>query len=139
MLILCITVFWQCLSEIENCAPYFICVIGQVYGDVPRKLPPLSEEMLPWLSEVRWKNKAVTSGVRMSMTEMEVLTATGHEQSQCKDARFYMRDPSFSANKDSSFKDSEDWQKHAMNFLKAKIKRNIEGSQKNDLNRCPWK
>ena len=126
----------RCLSEIDNCVPYFICVIGQVYGDVPRKLPPLSEEMLPWLSEVRWKNKAVTSGVRMSMTEMEVLTATGHEQSQCKDARFYMRDPSFSANKDSSFKDSEDWQKHAMNFLKAKIKRNIEGSQKNDLNRC---
>ena len=130
------TLLDKCLIEIERCAPYFICLLGQVYGDVPRKLPGYSKETHPWLSDFRYFNKAVTFGCRMSITEMEVLSACLVDETYCKHARFFMREPSYTASKDSSFRDIEDWERSAMNNFTKKISRAVELSAENDAKQC---
>ena len=107
-----------------------------MYGDVPKKLPSFAEQLYPWLSEIRWQNQAVVTGCRMSLTEMECLNATIIDDAPCKHARFFLRDQNYTASKDSSFKDGEDWQKHAMNLLCAKIKRAVEVSKTIDTQKC---
>jgi len=127
----------RCLMELDKCIPFLICLLGQVYGEVPSKLPSYAEEMYPFLADPRYANKAVTQGCRMSMTEMEVLSACLLEgqESQCKQARFYMRDPGYTADL-ADFKDKEEWEKFAMEVLMIKIKRAADLSKENDPQNC---
>ncbi len=94
---------------------------AHVYGDVPRKLPGYSKETHPWLSDFRYFNKAVTFGCHMSITEMEVLSACLVDETYCKHARLFIREPSYTASKDSSFRDIEDWERSAMNNFKKSL------------------
>jgi hypothetical protein len=52
-----------CLAEVENCRPFFIGLLGERYGWVPRQVAEELVELQPWLAEHKDK----------SVTELEIL------------------------------------------------------------------
>jgi tetratricopeptide (TPR) repeat protein len=76
-----------CLAEIENCRPYFICLLGERYGWVPDEISPELIEREPWLREHR----------AHSVTELEILHGVLNNPSMASHAFFYFRSPSFVA------------------------------------------
>ena len=52
-----------CLEEIHRCRPYFIGLLGERYGSLPREIPPDLVERQPWLEQHREK----------SITELEII------------------------------------------------------------------
>jgi len=69
-----------CLGEIERCRPYFIGLLGDYYGSVPRMIPaPLMSEY-PWLTE----------DASRSVTEIEMLAVLKSPE-RSKRALFFVR------------------------------------------------
>ena len=52
-----------CLDEIDRCRPFFVGILGQRYGWVPRVLPKLDEKKFGWIQGMTGK----------SITELEIL------------------------------------------------------------------
>jgi hypothetical protein len=52
-----------CLAEIERCRPYFIGLLGERYGWVPKEIPEDLLQAQPWLNEHR----------KESVTALEIL------------------------------------------------------------------
>ncbi len=126
----------RCLTELDSCLPYFICVLGNVYGHVPKKLPWRVSQLYPWLSDNRFQNVRVLQGAHMSLTEMEIVNAVLVDPSLAPHARFYMRDPSYALGRGVQFQDTEEWAKVALNLLKVKIRKTVEVSHKINPAKC---
>ena len=75
-----------CLEEIHRCRPYFIGLLGERYGSLPREIPPDLIERHPWLEQHREK----------SITELEIIHGVLREEKMHGHAYFYFRDPMYS-------------------------------------------
>lgn len=80
-----------CLTEIDNCRPFFICLLGERYGWVPEQIPPALTESMPWLS----------SAQGCSVTEIEILHGALNDSSHRAHAFFYFRDPEYGKDSDT--------------------------------------
>ena len=78
-----------CLDEIRTCRPYFIGMLGERYGRVPREIPMELIEQEPWLKE----------HLEKSVTELEVLHGVLNDPEMADHAYFYFRDPTWVASK----------------------------------------
>ena len=74
-----------CLSEIQNCRPFFIGLIGERYGWVPAEIPPNLIEIEPWLGGYEGH----------SVTDLEILHGVLNNPAMAGHAFFYLRDPAF--------------------------------------------
>jgi tetratricopeptide (TPR) repeat protein len=74
-----------CLEEIRSCRPYFIGVLGERYGWVPRQIPESLIETQPWLRDHRER----------SVTELEILHGVLTDPEMAEHAFFYFRDPAY--------------------------------------------
>jgi hypothetical protein len=74
-----------CLSEIRNCRPFFIGLIGERYGWVPAEIAPNLIEVEPWLGAYGGH----------SVTELEILHGVLHDPAMAGQAFFYLRDPAY--------------------------------------------
>ena len=74
-----------CLAEIDRCRPYFIGLLGERYGWMPREIPTELVEEQPWLAEHRGQ----------SVTELEILHGVLRDPAMANRACFYLRDPSY--------------------------------------------
>lgn len=125
-----ITLMERCLAELDSCLPYFICLLGNVYGIVPTRLPWRVTQLYPWLTDNRYQNPRVSHGARLSLTEMEIINAVLFDPSNSPCALFYFRDASYAVGRGPQFQDNEEWAKVAMNTLKSKIRKTVEMSEK---------
>jgi tetratricopeptide (TPR) repeat protein len=78
-----------CLEEIEKCRPYFIGLLGERYGWVPKEaeIPTALFETQPWLSE----------HLHQSVTALEIFHGVLGNPEMDKHAFFYFRDPAYAA------------------------------------------
>jgi tetratricopeptide (TPR) repeat protein len=78
-----------CLQEIEKCRPYFIGLLGERYGWVPKEteIPAVLFETQPWLRE----------HLHQSVTALEVFHGVLGNPEMNKHAFFYFRDPAYAA------------------------------------------
>jgi tetratricopeptide (TPR) repeat protein len=74
-----------CLEEIRRCRPYFIGLLGERYGSVPKQIPADLLETQPWL-------RAETA---CSVTELEILHGVLRDPQMNGPAFFYFRDPTY--------------------------------------------
>lgn len=74
-----------CLAEIARCRPYFIGLLGERYGWVPRDIPRELVEQESWLEAHR----------DQSVTEMEIRHGVLNNSDMTEHAFFYLRDPAW--------------------------------------------
>ncbi|PKN87602.1 MAG: hypothetical protein CVU46_03995 [Chloroflexi bacterium HGW-Chloroflexi-8] len=74
-----------CLQEIRNCRPFFIGILGQRYGWIPKQIPIELLEQEGWLGEHE----------QHSITELEILHGVLNDPNMRKTAFFYFRDPTY--------------------------------------------
>ena len=79
-----------CLRRIDDCRPFFICLLGQRYGWIPRRQDVAAE------TSGAYPHIADALGAA-SVTEMEIQHSTVAGK-HVSDAFFYLRDPSYLAN-----------------------------------------
>lgn len=80
-----------CLSEIDGCRPFFLCILGSRYGWVPDELAP--EEM--------YRFRGLQAETHLSITHLEIQHAAlgplsridGTRKPVCEQVFFYFRDP----------------------------------------------
>eukprot|EP01105_Mastigella_eilhardi_P008303 TRINITY_DN2021_c4_g2_i1.p1 TRINITY_DN2021_c4_g2~~TRINITY_DN2021_c4_g2_i1.p1 ORF type:complete len:1404 (-),score=366.79 TRINITY_DN2021_c4_g2_i1:51-4172(-) len=108
----------MCLTEIDNCRPFFIGLLGNRYGWVPDKYE------LPDLPQFEWVKKVSRGN---SVTHMEVLHGCLNAPDKCR-AAFYFRDSTFMNNVPSELlKDFESENDHAAEHLK-RLKQHIKAA-----------
>ena len=76
-----------CLAEVNNCRPFFIGLLGERYGWVPRA-DEISAGLIadqPWLAE----------HMDHSVTELEILHGVLNDPAMAKRTFFYFRDPRY--------------------------------------------
>ncbi|QDT89933.1 tetratricopeptide repeat protein [Gimesia algae] len=71
-----------CLQQIDHCRPYFIGLLGERYGWVPRSLPSEATAKYEWLKERE----------SHSITELEVLHGVLNHPEMDRHSLFYFRD-----------------------------------------------
>ena len=76
-----------CLEEIKRCRPYFIGLLGERYGWVPKTIPLDVIDREPWLAEHVYGKKSVT--------ELEILHGVLRSPDMAEHAFFYFRDPDY--------------------------------------------
>jgi nephrocystin-3 len=74
-----------CLSEIENCRPYFIGILSERYGWVPENIGSDLMSTNSWIEGYRDR----------SVTELEILYGVLENKAMESRAFFYFRDPSY--------------------------------------------
>ena len=74
-----------CLSEIERCRPFFICMLGERYGWVPTNIPEDLITHQPWLAEHQ----------QQSVTALEIIHGVLRHRGKIENALFYFRDPKY--------------------------------------------
>jgi nephrocystin-3 len=76
-----------CLEEIQRCRPYFIGLLGERYGWVPKpaSIPADLLQAQPWLQE----------HLNHSVTELEIIHGVLREPDMHGHAFFYFRDPGY--------------------------------------------
>jgi WD40 repeat protein len=79
-----------CLRRIDDCRPFFICLLGQRYGWIPRRQDVAAE------TSGAYPHVAGALGAA-SVTEMEIQHSTVAGK-HVSDAFFYLRDPSYLAD-----------------------------------------
>ena len=72
-----------CLSQIDECRPFFVGLLGDRYGWVPNPAPARSMERWPWLADVGGR----------SMTELEMRYGALNGSPSSTHACFYFRRP----------------------------------------------
>jgi len=83
--------FTKCLSTVslgigrKNCRPYFVGILGERYGWVPREISEDLIQAQPWLREHVQQGKSVT--------ELEILHGVLNDPQMATHAFFYFRDP----------------------------------------------
>jgi len=76
-----------CLDEIKRCRPYFICLLGERYGWIPKEFPADLVEREKWLKNYK--------DSKVSVTELEILHGVLNNKEIAKQAFFYFRDPNY--------------------------------------------
>ena len=74
-----------CLAEIRNCRPYFIGLLGELYGWVPESIDSELVAREPWLE--RYPDRSVT--------ELEIVHAVLADPAKAEHSFFYLRDPAY--------------------------------------------
>jgi nephrocystin-3 len=74
-----------CLAEIERCRPYFIGILGERYGWVPKEIDQKVLESQPWLEE----------HLEHSITELEIIHGVLNNPAIADRSIFYFRDPAY--------------------------------------------
>lgn len=74
-----------CLDEIERSRPFFIGLLGERYGFIPRNLPEDAEFAHPWLRDY----------ANHSLTALEIIHGVLRNPEMSKRSFFYFRDPVF--------------------------------------------
>lgn len=107
-----------CLEEIRGCRPYFIGILGDRYGWIPKEISQDLVEREPWLEEHKKK----------SVTELEILHGVLNDPEMAGRAFFYFRDPeyieSLPENVRDEFRETADQGKVKL----AELKDSIRGS-----------
>jgi tetratricopeptide (TPR) repeat protein len=75
-----------CLTEVANCHPFFVCLIGERYGEILGEIPAELLQSEPWLKDYP----------RKSITELEILHGALNPELKSGHAFFYMRSPGHS-------------------------------------------
>ena len=108
-----------CLSEIDNCRPYFVGILGERYGWVP-EVESIPQELLrvqPWLEEHQ----------KCSVTELEILHGVLNSPEMLEKSYFYFRDPGYlqevHPDQRSDFESENSESAEKLRKLKDKIKR----------------
>ena len=112
-----------CLSEIDRCQPYFLCMLGERYGwsqpedHSDKLLYKTFDEALfsfPWIDQYRDR----------SITELEIRHAALNHQElyYLPEVHFYFRNESFSNSKENYFKSENEPSKLRLDSLKEEIK-----------------
>ena len=99
-----------CLQEIHECRPYFICMLGERYGHIPKEIPPELIVQEPWLEEHKEK----------SVTELEVLHGVLNNPEMADHAYFYFRDPEYT---ESLHGEELPEQREKLDLLKERIRK----------------
>ena len=73
-----------CLEEIRRCRPYFIGLLGERYGWVPREIPRTSS-----------RGAVAAEHRERSVTELEILHGVLNDPAMAEHAFFYFRDPAY--------------------------------------------
>jgi tetratricopeptide (TPR) repeat protein len=76
-----------CLAEVNNCRPFFIGMLGERYGSLPKR-GDVSDDLIaeqPWLAE----------RTERSVTELEILHGVMNDPAMANRACFYFRDPAY--------------------------------------------
>ncbi|MBF8277207.1 MAG: hypothetical protein HW390_2280 [Candidatus Brocadiaceae bacterium] len=108
-----------CLDEIKRCKPYFIGLLGERYGWVPKNIPQELIEREPWPKEHLGETGK-------SVTELEILHGVLNNPEMAEHAFFYFRDPAYiesippEKQKDFTAEDAEGAEK--LRGLKEKIR-----------------
>ncbi|KAH3757934.1 telomerase protein component 1 [Pelomyxa schiedti] len=120
-----------CLTEVDNCRPFFIGLLANRYGWVPKSYD------VPDAPEFEWV-KSVPAGY--SITHLEVMHGFLNNPDKSA-AAFYFRDPTFQANVPSEalrdFESENFNAKEQLKNLKASIKR--AGATVYEDYPCHWK
>lgn len=74
-----------CLTEIRNCLPFFLGILGERYGSSPGEIPRDLREREPWIAEVEGR----------SVTELEMMHGALNNPSRAVCAYFYFRDAAY--------------------------------------------
>lgn len=74
-----------CLDEIDNCRPFFICLLGDRYGTSVNDLSHNILAQHPWLAQQIGK----------SITELEIIYGALSKYGKNTNAHFYLRTPDF--------------------------------------------
>jgi len=74
-----------CLTEIEECRPFFISILGERYGWIPDQFEDRLLETYPWLVDFKGK----------SVTELEILHGALRDRIENGHIFFYLRDPKY--------------------------------------------
>ncbi len=105
-----------CLAEIGRCRPFFIGLLGERYGWVPKRIPDELIESQPWLSEHQDK----------SVTELEIIHGVLRNPGMGNRALFYFRDPTYvntiPPEKRADFAESEPARRAKLTALKDRIR-----------------
>lgn len=103
-----------CLDEIDQCRPYFIGLLGERYGWVP-KPPEFSDPLLqghPWLDGYRGQ---------ASVTELEIRYGVLDNPAMHHRALFFFRDPQYALARGGSFGADSELDAQRQNSLKRRI------------------
>ena len=103
-----------CLDEIDHCRPYFIGLLGERYGWVP-KPPEFPDPLLqghPWLDGYRGQ---------ASVTELEIRYGVLDNPAMRNRALFFFRDPQYALEQGSSFGADSELDTQRQNALKRRI------------------
>jgi len=74
-----------CLAEIDRSRPYFIGLLGQRYGWIPKEVPQGLADQMPWVAALRGT----------SVTEMEIVYGVLNDPGAGACGLVYMRDPAW--------------------------------------------
>ena len=107
-----------CLEEINECRPYFICMLGERYGHVPEEIPDDLIKREPWLSEHKSK----------SVTELEILHGVLNNPEMADHAYFYIRDSHYA---DSLPYEEKPEHREKLDILKYRIRKSGLSVQEN--------
>ncbi len=106
-----------CLAEIERCRPFFIGLLGERYGWIPKRIPDELIESQPWLREHQEK----------SITELEIIHGVLRHAEMGNRALFYFRDPAYvdkvPADQRASFIEQDPQRRAKLQALKTEIHR----------------
>ncbi len=103
-----------CLNEIDQCRPYFIGLLGERYGWVP-KPPEFPDPLLdehPWLAGHRGQASA---------TELEIRYGVLDNPAMRRRALFFFRDPAYALQRDASFRSASSQDTERQRALKLRI------------------
>ncbi len=74
-----------CLDQIQRCKPFFVGILGERYGWVPKEFPLAARRHFGWIQHHTGK----------SLTELEILHGVLNDPTMCERAFFYLRDSGF--------------------------------------------
>ncbi len=74
-----------CLDQIPQCKPFFVGILGERYGWVPKEFLLEARRHFGWIQHHTGK----------SLTELEILHGVLNDPTMCERAFFYLRDPAF--------------------------------------------
>ncbi|KAH3763455.1 tetratricopeptide repeat protein [Pelomyxa schiedti] len=109
-------------SEVDNCRPWFVCMLGERYG---WHQPPGTPDLLlqktfgrasldfPW----------VAKHPQASITELEIRHAYLNDPQQSDHALFYFRNPTYSTSRGDNFLSESDHAKSRLSQLKGLIRK----------------
>ncbi len=108
-----------CLEEIRRCRPFFIGLLAERYGSLPRNIPAGLLEREPWLAD----------HLDRSVTELEMIHGVLRDPQMKGHAYFYFRDPFYFDRKLESAGGALDAEPPDKKEKLARLKQRIRGAR----------